>query len=84
MLSSIKRGLSSVEGPVSRFIDAGIMQQQLDLFGAYTTAYGLRSFFQHALDWLKTGHDTAGRPSVFGHVTTWLIAPEQHLPPHYV
>lgn len=37
-LSSIRRGLSSVEGPVSRFIDAGV-QEQLGLFGGCTATH---------------------------------------------
>lgn len=64
-LSSIRRGLSSVEGPVSRFIDAAVVQEQLALFGACKAAYGPRCFSQHALDRRKTGHDTARRPSAF-------------------
>lgn len=65
-LSNIRRGLSSVDGPVSTFIDGGVVWEQLGLYWAFTPAYGLRCFSQHALDWLKTGHDTAGRPSAFG------------------
>lgn len=31
-----------------------------------TAASGRRCFSLHASDWLETGHDTAGRPSVLG------------------
>lgn len=64
-LSSSKREWSSVEGPVSMFIDAGVVREQLGLFGQRTATYGLRCFSQHALERVDAGHDTAGRPSAF-------------------
>lgn len=62
----MRRGLSGVEGSVSRFIDAAVGQEQAALCLPRAPAYAPRCFSQHALDGLKSGHDTAGRPSVFG------------------
>lgn len=59
MLGSL-RSLSSVEGPVSRFIGAVFVQEQLALFGACTAADGPRCFSRRVLDRLKMGCHTAG------------------------
>lgn len=60
MLGSLRRGLSSVEGPVSRSIDDVFVQEQLALFGACMVAHGPRCFAQCVLDRLKMGRDMAG------------------------
>lgn len=57
-----------------------LRESSLVCLGHAQAACGLRCFSQHALDRLKSGQP-AGRLCL-ARVTTWLIAPEQHPPPH--
>lgn len=80
LLGSFRRGLSSVEDPVSRFTDGVVRREQLGLFWASLFVYGLVS--QHAFEWLETEHDAAMLAScLLDHMSAWVIEPEQHQSP---
>lgn len=74
--------LSSVEGLVNRFIDAGVVQEPRGLFRALSGHVWTRvTLFPCSGRAVLDRHDAATHLSVIASVISWLVAAERRSPP---